>query len=35
MPNIEEIIANAQSAIAASLREAFDAGRHHQTAETR
>jgi len=35
MPNIEEIIANAQSAIAASLREAFDAGRHHQTVELR
>ncbi len=35
MPNIEAIIVNAQSAIAASLREAYDAGRHHQTTEMR
>ena len=35
MHTIEEIIADAQSAIAASLREAFDAGRHHQTTEMR
>ena len=35
MHTIEEIIANAQSAVAASLREAYDAGRHHQTSEMR
>ena len=35
MPNIEDIIANAQSAVAASLREAYDAGRHHQIGEMR
>jgi hypothetical protein len=35
MRTIEDIIAEAQSALAASLREAFDAGRHHQTAEMR
>jgi len=35
MHTIEEIIAEAQRAVAASLREAFDAGRHHQTTEMR
>ena len=35
MRTIEDIIADAQSAVAASLREAFDAGRHHQTTEMR
>ena len=35
MRTIEDIIAEAQSAVAASLREAFDAGRHHQTTEMR
>ena len=35
MHTIEEIIADAQSAVAASLRAAFDAGRHHQTTEMR
>ncbi len=35
MHTIEEIIAYAQSAVAASLREAFDAGRHRQTSEMR
>ena len=35
MHTIEDIIADAQSAIAASLREAFDAGRHQQTNEMR
>ncbi len=35
MHTIEEIIADAQSAVAASLREAYDAGRHHQTTEMR
>ena len=35
MPTIEEIIADAQSAVAASLRQAYDAGRHHQTTEMR
>lgn len=35
MPDIEEIIAKAQDALAASLREAFDAGRHQQTSEMR
>jgi hypothetical protein len=35
MHTIEEIIADAQSAIAASLRQAYDAGRHQQTTEMR
>jgi len=35
MHSIEDIIADAQSAVAASLRAAFDAGRHHQTTEMR
>jgi hypothetical protein len=35
MHTIEEIIADAQSAVAASLREAFDSGRHHQATEMR
>jgi hypothetical protein len=35
MHTIEEIIADAQSSIAASLRQAYDAGRHHQTTEMR
>ena len=35
MHTIEEIIADAQSAVAASLRQAYDAGRHHQTTEMR
>ena len=35
MHTIEEIIAEAQRAVAASLREAFDAGRHHQATEMR
>jgi hypothetical protein len=35
MHTIEEIIAEAQNAIAASLRQAYDAGRHHQTTEMR
>ena len=35
MPNIEDIIANAQSTDAASLREAYDAGRHYQIGEMR
>jgi hypothetical protein len=35
MPTIEEIIADAQSAVAASLRQAYDAGRHYQTTEMR
>ena len=35
MHTIEEVIADAQSAIAASLRQAYDAGRHHQTTEMR
>jgi hypothetical protein len=35
MRTIEEIIADAQSAIAASLREAFDVGRHYQATEMR
>jgi len=35
MHTIEEVIAEAQSAIAASLRQAYDAGRHHQTTEMR
>jgi hypothetical protein len=35
MRTIEEIVADAQSAIAASLREAFDAGRRQQTTEMR
>ncbi len=35
MHMIEDIIARAQSAVAASLREAYDAGRHHQTTEMR
>jgi hypothetical protein len=35
MHNIEDIIASAQSAVAASLRAAFDAGREHQTGELR
>ena len=34
MHTIEEIIADAQSAVAASLRQAYDAGRH-QTTEMR
>jgi len=35
MHTIEEIIADAQSAVTASLREAYDAGRNHQTSEMR
>jgi hypothetical protein len=35
MRTIEDIIAEAQRVVAASLREAFDAGRHYQTAEMR
>jgi hypothetical protein len=35
MHTIEEIIADAQDAVAASLRQAYDAGRHHQTTEMR
>jgi hypothetical protein len=35
MHTIEEIIADAQSAVAASLRQAYDAGRNHQTSEMR
>jgi hypothetical protein len=35
MHSIEEIIANAQSAVAASLRSAYDIGREHQTVEMR
>ena len=35
MRTIEEVIADAQSAVAASLREAFDAGRHYQATEMR
>jgi hypothetical protein len=35
MHTIDEIIADAQSAIAASLRQAYDAGRHQQTTEMR
>ena len=35
MHTIEDIIADAQSAVAASLRQAYDAGRHHQTTEMR
>jgi hypothetical protein len=35
MHSIEEIIANAQSAAAASLRSAYEIGREHQTIEMR
>jgi len=35
MHTIEDIIADAQSAVTASLRQAYDAGRHHQTTEMR
>ena len=35
MHSIEEIIANAQSAAAASLRSAYEVGREHQTIEMR
>ena len=35
MHTIEDIIAEAQGAVAASLRQAYDAGRHHQTSEMR
>jgi hypothetical protein len=35
MHSIEDIIADAQSAVAASLRSAYDAGREHQTTEMR
>jgi hypothetical protein len=35
MHTIEEIIADAQSSVAASLRQAYDAGRHYQTTEMR
>jgi hypothetical protein len=35
MHSIEDIIADAQSAVAASLRNAYDAGREHQSSEMR
>jgi hypothetical protein len=35
MHSIEDIIADAQSAVAASIRSAYDAGREHQTTEMR
>lgn len=35
MHTIEDIIAETQTAVAASLRRAYDAGRHHQTTEMR
>ncbi|THD47221.1 MAG: hypothetical protein E7774_05035 [Bradyrhizobium sp.] len=35
MQSIEDIIAHTQSAVAASLRAAYDSGREHQTREMR